>query len=494
MDAPDLAAALRRLESDEPGRKRVRGKDTEVDRVVDEFFAKANGSARIGAAPGYSYSDFYAHMPTHKYLHVPTGELWPASSVNAKLPPMKVGDDRYIKASAWLDEHRAVMQIIWMPGEQQVIEGRVMQAAGWQAHASAQSFNLYMPPALVTGDATKVGPWLGHLARLYPNDWTHLADWFAYTVQRPADKINHALVLGGGPGIGKDTLIEPLCVAVGAHNVADITPAVMFERFNRWVRNKLVRVSEVRDLGDLDRYAFYEHCKPYLASPPDVIRVDEKNLREYYVVNACNFIFTTNHLTDGLYLPADDRRHHVAWSTSTSAEFTDAYFRKFWTWYADGGVANVVAFLHERDLSNFDPKRPPPKTPAFWQMVAAGEAPESGEMRDVIERLGNPPALTISDVIHEAEAAKMYGLRDELTLRANRRSIPHRMERAGYSAVRNPNAPDDGLFKVGGRRVAIYAKSNLTIAQRITAAQKHAEGGGVISKPQPQPLPDQCSR
>jgi predicted ATPase len=53
-------------------------------------------------------------------------------------------------------------------------------------------------------------------------------------VQRPEDKINCALVLGGGPGVGKDTLIEPLRAAVGAHNVADITPSIMFGRFNGW--------------------------------------------------------------------------------------------------------------------------------------------------------------------------------------------------------------------------------------------------------------------
>jgi hypothetical protein len=480
---PDLADAYRRLINDEPpGRKRVRGENPEMDRAVDNFLS-----------PGYAYRDFYSHLPSHKYLHVPTGELWPASSVNAKLPPMKVGGDRYIKASAWLDEHRAVMQIVWMPGEQQLIEGRVMQAAGWKPHAGAQVFNLYLPPSPISGDATKAGVWLGHLERLYPNDWSYIVNWFAYTVQHPADKINCALVLGGGPGVGKDTLIEPLRAAVGAHNVADITPSIMFGRFNGWVRNKLVRVSEVRDLGEYDRFTFYEHTKPYLASPPDVIRVDEKNLREYYVANVCNIIYTTNHITDGLYLPADDRRHYVAWSTSTGADFSEHYFRELWTWYARGGMANVVAFLSGHDLSNFDPKAPPPKTPAFWQVVVAGESPESGEMRDVIERLGNPPALTIGNVTDEAAAAKMFGLRDELSLRANRRSIPHRMERAGYSAVRNPNA-EDGLWKVAARRTVIYAKSSLTLAQRITAANRLVEGNGIIPGLEPQPPPDQSSQ
>jgi len=55
--------------------------------------------------------------------------------------------------------------------------------------------------------------------------------------------------------------------------------------------------------------------KSYLAAPPDVLRVNEKHLREYYVMNCCGVIITTNHKADGIYLPADDRRHFVAWSS-----------------------------------------------------------------------------------------------------------------------------------------------------------------------------------
>jgi hypothetical protein len=29
--------------------------------------------------------DFYAYMPMHSYLFVPSREMWPASSVNARL-------------------------------------------------------------------------------------------------------------------------------------------------------------------------------------------------------------------------------------------------------------------------------------------------------------------------------------------------------------------------------------------------------------------------
>ncbi len=59
-----------------------------------------------------------------------------------------------------------------------------------------------------------------------------------------------------------------------------------------------------------------------MAAPPDVLRVDEKNLREHSVFNVCGVVMTTNHKTDGIYLPADDRRHFVAWSEKTKDDFT----------------------------------------------------------------------------------------------------------------------------------------------------------------------------
>ncbi|SPB18545.1 hypothetical protein NOV72_05745 [Caballeronia novacaledonica] len=419
-------------------------------------------------ASNFSYDDFYAYLPTHGYLHVPTREIWPVASVNAKLPRRE-----RLKPSTWLDRHRPIVQLVWVPGEPQLVHDQVMIVSGWQPHSGVSVYNLYAPPAVLPGDARRAKPWLDHLARLYPEDCDHLANWFAHTVQYPGVKINHALVLGGAPGIGKDTLVEPVRTAVGVHNFADINPRIMQARFNGWVRNIIVRVSEVRDLGELDRYTFYEHCKPLLAAPPDVVRVDEKNLREYYVANACGVIFTTNHLTDGLYLPADDRRHFVAWSATTAADFNEDYWRALWTWYAEGGHGHVIAWLRTRDLSGFDPKAPPPHTAAFWTMVQAGEAPERGEMRDLIELLGNPAALTLADLVSGAMRHNMRTVEQDLTDRRNQRAIPHWMERAGFTAVRNPNA-EDGMFKVAGRRVVVYAQRSLTFADQLRAARERS--------------------
>jgi hypothetical protein len=85
-----------------------------------------------------------------------------------------------------------------------------------------------------------------------------------------------------------------------------------------------LRISEARDLGEVDRFSFYDRTKIYTAAPPDVLRVDEKNLREHYVFNCLGLLITTNHKRDGIYLPADDRRHYVAWSNCTKEEFSSS--------------------------------------------------------------------------------------------------------------------------------------------------------------------------
>jgi hypothetical protein len=84
------------------------------------------------------------------------------------------------------------------------------------------------------------------------------------------------LVLGGAPGIGKDSLLEPAKYAVGPWNFSEVSPKNILARFNGFLKSVILGVSEARDLGDFDRFAFYEATKIYTAAPPDVLRVDEK--------------------------------------------------------------------------------------------------------------------------------------------------------------------------------------------------------------------------
>jgi hypothetical protein len=170
-----------------------------------------------------------------------------------------------------------------------------------------------------------------------------------------------------------------------------------------------LRISEARDLGEFDRYAFYDHMKTISAAPPDVLRINEKNLREYYIPNLCAPIITSNHKTDGLFLPADDRRTLAAWSPRTNTDFAADYWRELYRYYNSGGDAHVAEYLASIDLSEFDPKAPPPKTAAFWEIVDANRAPEEGELADAIDTLANlqhsTAALTIEQITSHASSS-----------------------------------------------------------------------------------------
>jgi hypothetical protein len=445
--------------------------DSGGDEKVFQLRPKTLPAAQL-APEGVSIDDFYAYM-LGGYIYLPTGDIWPAASVNARIEP--VGKT---SPAAWLASNKAVEQITWLPGEPQIVADKLIVTGGVITRKGVRIYNQYLPPTLKHGNADMAGPWLDHVRKVYPDEAEHLVKWLAHRVQRPDEKINHALVLGGAQGIGKDTLIEPVKRAVGPWNFHEVSPQHLLGRFNGYLKSVILRISEARDLGEFDRYKFYDHSKAYITAPPDTLRIDEKHVHEYSIPNLCGIIITTNHKTDGIYLPADDRRHFVAWSDLTKDDFDVQYWVSLWQWYNAGGDGHVAAYLAELDLSDFDPKAPPPKTQAFWEIVDASRSPEDAEMQNAIDHLagdGEPPdALTLKQIITHADAEFALFLRE----RKNSRRIPYRLESCGYVAVRNNDARD-GLWKLreGGRQV-IYAKASLSAHDRIVAAKKLATNLG----------------
>ena len=380
--------------------------------------------------------------------------------------------------SSWLDTHRPVEQMVWSPGDPLAIVDRLVAEGGWVERKGVTTLNRYRPPTLQHGDADKAGPWLRLMRKVYPDEADELVARFAHRVQKPHEKINHGIVLGGLPGIGKDTLIEALKQAVGPWNCREASPQDVMGNYNDFAQSVVLRISEARDLGEVNRFAFYEHCKTLLATPPDVLRVNTKYVPQFYAFNRCSVFFTTNNKTDCLFLPADDRRHLVAWSDLTPADFTKEYWVEFYDWYEKrGGYGHVAAYLAQVDISGFDPKAPPRKTAAFWAIVDAGVPVEQSELADTIDAIKNgdpfskkPPrnvdALTLSMINEYAGGSFFEWLQD----RKNRRTIPRRFERCGYAPVRNPDA-DDGYWVINAKRQAIYALTSLTVKAQHTAAQ-----------------------
>jgi hypothetical protein len=134
--------------------------------------------------------------------------------------------------------------------------------------------------------------------------------------------------------------------------------------------------------------------------------------------------------------------------------------------------------LSKLDISDFDPKAPPPHTAAFWQIVELNCPAEDSELADILDRIGRPEATTLAKIAEEiANDLSMGSFYDWLTDRKNRRVIPHRMGRCGYVPVRNETAKN-GLWVIGGKRQVIYARGGLSVRdqQKAAAALMNEDG------------------
>ena len=446
----------------------------------DDFEEMADPSTQSSATPiEYKLEDFVSYAPSRMCIYLPCKAPWPNASVDERIPPqplldangnpvMKGGKVVMVKATVRLARERSVESLTWDPGEPEFIRNKLAVDTGWVPKIGATTLNNYRPPILDLGDPTKATRWVEHWHTLYPEDADHIIAWFASRVQSPGIKINHALVLGGAPKIGKDTLLEPIVTAVAPWSFREITLTGLISKNNEFYRAVIIRLAEARDMGELgrvDRYGLYDHMKPYLASPPEPIRINEKYLREYNIFNRFGMVITTNH-RDALHLKADDRRHYVAFSERKIEDFSPEFWANFWSWYRnEDGIKHVVAYLHQHDLSGFDPKASPPKTPAFWYMVGADRGETHGELIDAIEALAFPPALTINQLVEKAPELEW------LLDRKMRRVIRKQLEEAGYLATENPNAATDGLWVIKKRRQMIYVRSDWDRQRRLEAAR-----------------------
>jgi hypothetical protein len=414
-----------------------------------------------------SVEDFWAHMPTGKFISVIDDEFWPGTSVDSQVPGRVNANGNPVKASTIIKRTRPVHQQSWIPGRGQVVEDMKVAAGGLMKAAGRRIYNRYRGPEPIKGNAQATLPWTLHVAKMYPDDAEAIMDWLAHRVQRPGVKINHALVLGGGQGIGKDLMLDPVRLGVGGWNFKEASPGMLSGRFNQWAMSVVLRINEAHDLGEgQTRRKFYEITKTLITAPPETLPIDQKGIEVYAVPNVVGVIITTNHKHD-LFLPKDDRRHYVAWSNKTASDMGGAaYFNRLVAWLDGGGRENVVAFLRERDLSKFDAKAPPRRTKAWKTIVTVSAGYEEEDAEDAFEALGKPDAVTWQDFVLKAGPRVA-----ELLEKNNTRAVANIIDQAGYERIDNP-ASKHGRWRVLDTWIKIYVRKELNEGDKIKAAEK----------------------
>ncbi len=226
-------------------------------------------------------------------------------------------------------------------------------------------------PVATGGD---VSPWLAHVERMIPDDRerAHVLDVMAFKVQNPNRKINHAVLHGGAPGAGKDTLWAPFLWAIGGDALVNVSLVRNEELTSQWgyaLETEVMVINELRQSEAKDRRALENQLKPLIAAPPDMLPINRKGLHPYMALNRL-FVLAYSNERVAINLPTEDRRWFVIWSDA--GRMSSAESVGLWAWYKAGGMPRVAAWLHQRDVSAFNPGLPPMMTEAKAIMVEAG--------------------------------------------------------------------------------------------------------------------------
>ena len=231
--------------------------------------------------------------------------------------------------------------------------------------------NLWRPSAVkpdLSAGAADVAPWLDLVTLLFGPEGApereHFLNFWACVLQRPGEKIGHAMVIIGGQGVGKDTVLRPLFDAVGMHNVASIDTDTLLGQWTYFLKSQVVYLQEAVTYG---RRNLYNTLKPYISAQATRLAVNEKNVRQYFVPNNQNWVVTSNH-DNAIALDDDDRRFWVH-QVLIDEPPGDNYFSKFHSWLRAGGAEKVFGWLKQRDINAFNPMAKPPMTAAKRAML-----------------------------------------------------------------------------------------------------------------------------
>lgn len=241
-------------------------------------------------------------------------------------------------------------------------------------------------PTPVAGDPAL---WLAHVERMVPERFEreHLLNALAHKVQFPGHKINHAILLGGNHGSGKDTLFAPFFWAIGGpskHNCSLVKNEELTSQWGYALECEVMEIAELRQAEAKDRRALENTLKPIIAAPPELLMVNRKGLHPYMALNRV-FVIAFSNERVAISIPSEDRRWFVLWADAP--KLPEAQAVSLWNWYERrGGFAAVAHYLHTRDVSAWNPNAAPPMTEAKSIMVEHGMSGAESFLVDLMRR------------------------------------------------------------------------------------------------------------
>jgi len=223
----------------------------------------------------------------------------------------------------------------------------------------------------IVGD---ISMWMEHCQKLVPEpeELEHVLNIMAFKVQHPETKINHAVLHGGDQGSGKDTMWAPFIWAVcGSHskNRGIMDNNSINSQWGYQLESEILLINELKEPDAATRRQLANQLKPIIAAPPEMLPINRKGLHPYMMANRL-FVLAFSNDPVPISLDSQDRRWFCVWSAAARMDPTEA--KQMWDWYRHGGFKSIAAWLHARDISQFNPSAPPAMTEFKANLVEHG--------------------------------------------------------------------------------------------------------------------------
>jgi hypothetical protein len=219
-----------------------------------------------------------------------------------------------------------------------------------------------------------IAPWLTHCENLIPDaeSRNHIFDVMAFKLQNPRIKVNHAILLGGTDGCGKDTVFAPFIHAVCGNGLKNRGLMDSDSATSQWgyqLESEIVIINELKEPDAGARRVLANKLKPIIAAPPEMLPINRKGLHPYMMCNRLLVLAFTNDYIP-ISLPTADRRWMCVWTHAPKMTPDDG--AKMWQWFNAGGFSAIGAWLHARNVAHFKAGAPPPMTEYKLSLVEHG--------------------------------------------------------------------------------------------------------------------------
>lgn len=308
------------------------------------------------------------------------------------------GDSKMVKkkaANAWLEWafRLELERIVYAPGGPSITDKSEYNIwPGWGCEAKR-------------GD---IKPWrdlLDHLFEDCKEERAWFERWCALPLQQPGAKMYSAAVLWGvNTGTGK-SLVGYTLGRIYGKNFTEIGDKELQDDRNEWAIGKQFVMGD--DVTGQDQRKYANKLKKMITQQK--MRIDQKYVPSYEVIDVINYLFTSNH-PDAFFLEDDDRRNFV--HEVSSAAKPREWYQAYMAWLKSGGASALFHHLLNLDLKGMTAEDRAPNTNARQAMISDGLSDIGRWARrlrddpDHVLRLGN--VILKGDLWSSQELLKLY--------------------------------------------------------------------------------------